>query len=118
MVEDVTLEDAIAEAMAAFDAGNHAWGRFFVYVLRPYQGIPPAPDPAPVRAALQEAALSVPQAVDAAEARAFHDALFAAHRELVAFIARLPEPLRAGDLLLAPDAFREAVERLQPWSEG
>ena len=117
MAEDATLADAIAEATAAFDAGNHAWGRFFVYVLRPYRDIPPAPDASLVRAALQEAALSVPQAADAAEARAFHDTLLTAHRELTAFIAGLPESLRTGDLLLAPDAFWEAIERLEPWSE-
>lgn len=108
------LQQAISEATAAFDAGNHAWGRFLLYVLRPYHGRPPAPDPSPVRIALQEAALAVPHTADAADLRAFLDALLIAHREVEAFIAHLPPDLRTGDVLVAPDAFAEAIAVLAP----
>ena len=118
MVRDDPLREDIEEAVAAFDAGNHAWGRFFVYVLRPYRGPLPAPDAAPVRAALQEAALAVPQATDLDEVRAFHAALLAIRRELTVFLALLPDPLRASDLLTAPDAFAEAIDLLDPWVNG
>ena len=112
--EETALEQAIAEATSAFDAGNHAWGRFYLYVLRRYRGSLPAPDPAPVRTALQEAALAVPQTANAEEAWVFAEALAAALRELQAFIDALPDPLRAGDVLVAPGAFADALRALQP----
>lgn len=114
MTDDEPLREAIAEATAAFDAGNHAWGRYLLYVLRPYHGRPPAPDPAPVRVALQDAALSVPQRADAAEARAFAEALAVARRAVEAFIDGLPDTIRTGDVLVAPDAFTEALDALRP----
>ncbi len=114
MTAEDALQEAVTEATAAFDAGNHAWGRFLLYVLRPYRGDPPAPDPSPVRAALQEAAVSVPHSTEAAELRAFLDALLAARRAVDAFIGRLPPDLRTGDVLLAPDAFAEAIGWLAP----
>jgi hypothetical protein len=110
------LGQAIAAAIEAFDAGNHAWGRYLHYVLRPYRAEhPDAPSPARVRAALREAALSVPHSRDPEELRAFFNALLVARRALRDFIAALPDPLRTADLLMAPDAFAEAMTYLEPW---
>lgn len=116
MNEDEALEQAIAAAIEAFDAGNHAWGRYLHYVLRPYRAAhPDAPSPARVRAAMQEAALSVPHSREREELRAFFNALLVARRALRDFIAALPGPLRTADLLMAPDAFAEAMTYLEPW---
>jgi hypothetical protein len=110
------LVEAVAEAVAAFDAGNHAWGRYLLYVLRPYRGAAPAPDPGPVRAALREAALDVPHGPSLEEVRAFHDALLTVRGALAAFVATLPDALRTGDILLVPDAIAEAIAWLEPWA--
>src|SRR5262245_34729870 len=117
MINETSLADAIAESTTAFDAANHAWGRYFLYVLRPYHGDPPAPDPAPVRAALQEAAISVPQTADINETRAFADALVAAYRAVESFVAALPEPLRIGDVLTVNEPLGEALAWLAPFVE-
>ncbi|MER3421186.1 MAG: hypothetical protein C4290_12000 [Chloroflexota bacterium] len=110
------LGQAIAAAIEAFDAGNHAWGRYLHYVLRPYRSEhPEAPSPVRVRAALREAALSVPHSREREELRAFYNALLLARRALRDFIAALPDPLRTADLLMAPDAFAEAMTYLEPW---
>jgi hypothetical protein len=118
MPSDEALAEAIAVATEAFDAGNHAWGRFLLYVLRPYHGPPPAPDPAPLRAALQEAAISVPQHPTTGEARAFIDALLIAYREAQTLTERLPATIRTGDILTVPDSFAEAIRALASWAEG
>ena len=118
MTADDALRDALVEATAAFDASNHAWGRFFLYVLRPYRGGPPAPDPAPVRAAFQEAALLVPHSTDLEEVSAFAAAIVDTRRAVEAFTAALPAALRTGDVLLVPDALGEALEWLQPFQDS
>jgi hypothetical protein len=110
----MNVDDTLREAIAAFDAGNHAWGRFHLYTFRRYHDNPPAPGPAAVRAALQEAVLSVPHSGDEQEIREFRVAVSAALRELEAFIALLPDPLRTSDVLQAPEALAEALELLQP----
>jgi hypothetical protein len=117
MTDQTSLPDAIAESTAAFDAANHAWGRYFLYVLRPYHGDPPAPDPSPVRSALQEAAISVPQSADIGEARAFADTLVAAYRAVESFVAALPDPLRTGDVLTVNEPLGEALAWLMPFVE-
>ncbi len=115
MTPDGTLQSAIADAVSAFDEGNHAWGRFYLYTLRPYHGPDAAPDATPVRAALQEAALSVPAAPVVAEVRAFAVAIALAGQALEDFIDLLPPALRLPDVLDAPQAFAEAIAALQPW---
>src|SRR5690349_5328812 len=115
MTADEALVEAIAAATEAFDAGNHAWGRFLLYVLRPYHGPPTAPDPAPLRAALQEAAISVPQHPTTSEARAFINALLIAYREAQTLTEHLPESIRTGDILTVPESFAEAIRALAPW---
>jgi len=113
---DEALNQAIAAAIEAFDAGNHAWGRYLHYVLRPYRAEhPEAPSPARVRAALREAALTVPHSREREELRAFFNALLVARRPLRHFIAVLPDASRTADLLKAPDAFAEAMTYLEPW---
>ena len=118
MTADAPLRDALVEATAAFDAGNHAWGRFFLYVLRPYRGDSPAPDPAPVRAALQQAVLLVPHSTDLEEVGAFAAAIVDTRRAVEAFTSTLPAPLRTGDVLLVPDALDEALEWLEPFADA
>ena len=115
MNDNDALREAISEATASFDAGNHAWGRYLLYVLRRYRGDPPAPDPAAVRAALQDAVLSVPQQPDIEDIRTFYAAIQIALREVEQFVALLPDVIRTGDILLVPEAFIEAADRLEPW---
>lgn len=115
MTRDLTLGEAIAEAIAAFDAGNHAWGRFYHYVVRRAPagvGVPPV---APVRQALQEAALSVPRHGECEEARQFSAAIGLARQVVEVFVADLPSEQRTGDILLVAEAFREALDALEPW---
>lgn len=114
MQQDDRLNDAIAEATAAFDAGNHAWGRFWVYRLRGHPGGPPV-DAGALRAALQEAVLCVPQSPDVEQVAAFAAAIRVAKTEWETLIAQLPAELRDGDLLQAPDAFAEALGYLAPF---
>ena len=103
--------DHIREAIAAFDAGNHAWGRFYLYTLRRYTGA--VPDSSGVRTALQDAVLAVPHEGHDHQVREFRTAIAAALRAIEAFIADAPAPLRTGDLLQAPEALAEALDLLQ-----
>lgn len=104
------LSDPLREAIAAFDAGNHAWGRFYHYTLRRAAG--PAPDASDVRAALQEAVLAVPHDGHDHQVREFRTAIAAARLAIENFILDAPETLRTGDLLEAPEALTEALELL------
>jgi hypothetical protein len=100
----------VREAIAAFDAGNHAWGRFYLYTAR--RAANAVPDPSPVRTALQDAVLAVPHEGHDHQVREFRAAIAAAHRVIEAFIIEAPESLRTGDLLQVPEAFAEALELL------
>jgi hypothetical protein len=103
--------DHIREAIAAFDAGNHAWGRFYLYTLHRYTGA--VPDVAGVRTALQDAVLAVPHEGHDHQVREFRTAIAATLRAIEIFIADAPEPLRTGDLLQAPEALAEELDLLQ-----
>lgn len=109
------LPEDLAEAVSAYDAANLAWGRYWRYVLRPAAQ---APDAGAVRAAFGEAALAAPQSDQPEEVLAFFDALATAFQALEALLARLPEELRTGDVLVAPAALREAIAALGPWVAG
>lgn len=106
---------AIAEAVALFDAGNHAWGRFYQYLYLRHPGHPPAPDAAPVREALREAAISVPQTDAAAELQTFASAVAGVYEAITTFLAIAPPSLRVGEVLTTPDSLRECLRLLMPY---
>ena len=102
--------DVIEEAIMAFDAGNHAWGRYRHFVL---SAAPRAQrvSTLEVREALQEAAISVPDARtgDIAPLRA---AVRAVLLGLRAYVAALPEEIQRSELNEALEAFDEADQLL------
>jgi hypothetical protein len=106
------LEDAIAEATAAFDAANHAFGRFVTYAVRPHN------EPVPseiqrVREALQEAAISVPQQPTVDEARVFLDALRVSYAAVERFLSDPPSRYAIEEAQPTPDALDEAIQVLE-----
>jgi hypothetical protein len=106
------LEDAIAEAVAAFDAANHAFGRFVTYAVRPHNEPVPA-EIQHVREALQEAAISVPQQPTVDEARIFLDALRAAYLAVDRFLAEPPSRYAVEEARPTPEALAEAMQVLE-----
>ena len=106
------LPAIVEEVTSAFDSANHAWGRYFLYVYRPYRGPATLPDATPVREALQEAAISIPVSDDPEELKllaiALHDALTAVR----ALLAALPADLATGDIVVVPEALEEALSLL------
>ena len=113
MLPPPDLESAIAEATVAFDAANHAFGRFVTYVVRPRGTIPASVRT--VREALQEAALSVPEETTTAAARAFLAALEDAAARLTAFLASPPPGYALEEAHAAPGALEEAIAVLGPF---
>ncbi len=109
------LPEELQESVAAYDAANLAWGRYYRYVLRRAPG---APNVEPVRAAFGEAALCVPQSAATEEILAFFDALAAAYQSLELLLEQLPDDLRTGEVLVATAALREAIAPLRPWITG
>jgi hypothetical protein len=109
---DADLDAAIAEAVAAFDAANHAFGRFVTYVVRPRGEAVPT-SVRVVREALQEAAISVPQEPSLQAAAAFLDALRLAGARLSAFLADPPGGYALEEAMQAPGALEEAIAVLE-----
>ena len=106
------LECAIAEATAAFDAANHAFGRFVTYAVRPRnQAVPPSVEA--VREFLQDAALSVPQETSVEAAQDFLTALREALDGLTAFLGEPPHGYALEEARQAPGALEEAVAALE-----
>jgi hypothetical protein len=103
------------EAVEVFDGANLLWGQFYVHSLA---GRPEAEGARAVRAALGEAALSVPRSGDAEELRAFLAALREAREQLLALLQTLPPELMTGPVLETPDAILEAIELLEPAANG
>jgi hypothetical protein len=109
--DEAALEAAIAEAIIAFDAGNHAFGRFVTYVVRPHgEAVPRSVQI--VREGLQEAALSVPQSPSVEAAAEFLAALRAARDRLARFLADPPPGYALEEAKAAPAALDEAIEVL------
>ena len=109
MAEPLSPE-TLTDAIAAFDAGNHAWGRYRHFVL------PTAPEGrtsaiTPVREALAEAAISVPDALagDAASLLAALRATLACLRD---YRAALPATVPLTELDEAEGDFAEAIALL------
>jgi len=99
---------AIVEAIAAFDAGNHAFGRFVTYEVR-RRGSTIPPSVQTVRERLQEAALSVPQTGSIDEAIEFLAILLDANAAMRSFLAAPPAGYALEEALGAPEALDEAV---------
>jgi hypothetical protein len=108
----IDLEDAIAEATAAFDAANHAFGRFVTYAVRPHNE-PVPPEIQRVRETLQEAAISVPQQPSVEEAQSFLDALRAAYVAVEHFLSDPPSRYALEEARPTPDALDEAIQVLE-----
>lgn len=106
------LEYAIAEATAAFDAANHAFGRFVTYAVRPHNEAVP-PEVQAVRESLQEAAISVPQEATDAAAREFLGALRDAYVAVEQFLADPPGRYVLEEARPTPDALDEAIQALE-----
>ena len=106
------LEYAIAEATAAFDAANHAFGRFVTYAVRPRnQAVPPSVQA--VRDLLQDAALAVPQETSVEAAQEFLTALWAALEGLTGFLGEPPPGYALEEARQAPGALEEAIAALE-----
>ena len=106
------LESAIAEATAAFDAANHAFGRFVTYAVRPHNEAVP-PEVQAVRESLQEAAISVPQEATVAAAQDFLTALRDAYSAVERFLAASPGEYALEEAGPAPEALDEAIQMLE-----
>lgn len=101
---------AVEEAIAAFDAGNHAWGRYRHFVLPGAAAALNIPTDA-VRSALQEAAISVPDA-RTGEIGPFVAALSAAYAGLTRYRALLPAEVPPGEVNEALGDIEEALALL------
>jgi hypothetical protein len=106
------LDFAIAEATAAFDAANHAFGRFVTYVVRPHNE-PVPPSVHNVRAFFQEAALAVPREQTVEAAREFLAALRDAYDAVERFLADPPGGYALEEARPAPEALDEAIQVLE-----
>ena len=98
--------DAIEEAILAFDAGTHAWGRFRHFVLSAASEAQSVPTDT-VRDTLQEAAVSVEDA-QRGEVVALRTAVRALLDALRAYVEALPAGVQRSELNEAIDAFDEA----------
>lgn len=104
-------DDALDEAVLAFDAGNHAWGRFRHFVLGETpaaQGVP-ADD---VRDALGEAAIRAAEVRETGPAPLL-DAVRSTRAALRVYRGALPAETPLSEVDQAIDAFEEAVLLLE-----
>lgn len=107
---------ALLEAIAAFDAGNHAWGRYRHFVL---SAAPEASgvSTSAVREALGEAAICVPDAQTDGPGPLLA-AIRSAAAALGAYRAALPAGVPLTELDLALDDFDEAIALLEGMIRG
>lgn len=112
---DAALQAAIADAVAAFDEANLAWGQFYTgsWVKR---SLAERAQAQPVREALGEAALSVPQRAERDDALAFAAAVREARLRLRAFLGELPSLPEAASLQAVVDTLQAALDTLQPYA--
>lgn len=110
--EPVARSGALAEAVAAFDAANHAVGRYTQYVVRP-TGRPLPPLLSPLRHALQEAAILVVEMESEDTLPTFYAALLQAHEYLTALLRSPADGFTREELAAAAEALREAIDQLE-----
>lgn len=103
--------EQLAEAVVAFDAGNHAWGRYRHFVL-PGEPIAAPISTQPLRDALREAAICVPDA-QAGDYLPLLAALHSTQVQLSAYVHALPPAVPRVELDQAAEAFAEAIDLLE-----
>jgi hypothetical protein len=103
--------EQIEDAILAFDAGNHAWGRYRHFVLSALP-VPPPFSAEPVRAALQEAAISVLEA-QAGDSEPFLAGLHAAYEGMVHYRRALPAGIQLTEIDEAIGDLEEAIALLE-----
>jgi hypothetical protein len=109
--ESAPLQEPIADAVAAFDAANLAWGQFYRQIwIERAEGDRRRADP--VREALGEAALRVAAERGRDEIEQFAAALLTAHDRMLAFLEENLSANEAGAMREIPQALWEARERL------
>jgi hypothetical protein len=114
-------EEIVADAVAAFDAGNHAFGRYRHFVLSAHPEAL-AVSAGEARAALQEAAISVADA-QAGDVVPFRAALRVALENVMHYRQALPEGVPRTELDETIEDLEEALTLLSgdvdpPPSEG
>jgi hypothetical protein len=104
--------DVLAAAVAAFDAGNHAWGRYRHFVL---SATPAAltVSTAPVREALSEAAICVPDAQESGDYVPLLAAVHLTRERLQGYCAALAADVPRTELDQAAESFDEAIALLE-----
>ncbi len=115
MVDD--LAQAIADAIAAFDAANLAWGQFYQHTWRG-RGEAARAQAQPLREALGEAAISVPASTSGGSAdalRVFVVAIEAARVQLRQFISAVGADLVPGDIRDLDMLLDEAAGYVRPY---
>ena len=105
---------AVADAVAAFDAANLAWGQFYQNTWRLRREAERAPAQA-VREALGEAAIRVPDLSTAGGLQGFVTALDEAHAQLDAFVSTVDPALVQGDVRDLGTLLDEAAGYLRPY---
>jgi hypothetical protein len=118
MAED--LAQAIADAVAAFDAANLTWGQFYQNAWR-LRGAAARSQAQPVREALGEAALYVPDLPSVEGLNGFAVSLAAARTQLLRFIAEvsaMDPALVPGDVRDLGALLEEAAGYLRPYVAG
>lgn len=103
--------EQIEDAILAFDAGNHAWGRYRHFVLSALP-VPPSVSAEPVREALQEAAISVPDA-RTGDVRPFLAGLHDAHDGMLRYRNALPAGIQLTEIDEAIGDVEEAIALLE-----
>ena len=108
---------AVADAIAAFDAANLAWGQFYQHAWR----LRPEVERAlaqPLREAMGEAALSVPNPPSPEALHDFVQALDMARAQLQQFVDAVDPALVPGDVRDLGSLLDEAAGYLRPYVEG
>jgi len=107
---------AVADAIAAFDAANLAWGQFYQHAWRLRSEAERALAQ-PLREAMGEAALSVPDPPSPEALRDFVQALDVAHVQLQQFVDAVDPALVPGDVRDLGPLLDEAAGYLRPYME-
>jgi hypothetical protein len=108
--------EAIADAVAAFDAANLTWGQFYQNTVR-QRSEAGRLLAQPVRDALGDAALSIPGLSQPAELRNFVAALELARDRVRLYVDAVDPSPAPGDIRDLPALLDEAIDLLRPYLE-